>query len=103
MDMCLLLVCPDQDAAKLLTSVLSEMELEAEHTPSVARGLERIEEQQFDAIIFDYRGDAASDEFLAQLRKSSKNNAAMLLALVDEECNARPLFGLGANFVLYRP
>jgi CheY-like chemotaxis protein len=103
MDMCMLLVCPDQDAANLLTSVLSEMGMEAENVPSVAHGLQRIDEQRFDAIIFDYRGDAASDEFLARLRKSSKNNAAMLVALVDEECNARPLFGLGANFVLYRP
>src|SRR5580704_7283828 len=103
MDMCMLLVCPDQDAANLLMSVLSEMEMEAEHTPSIAHGLARLDEQRFDAIIFDYRGDAVSDEFLARLRKSSKNNAAMLVALVDEECNARPLFGLGANFVLYRP
>jgi hypothetical protein len=103
MDMCMLLVCPDQDAANLLTSVLGEMGMEAEYAPSVARGLEQLDEQRFDAIIFDYRGDAASDEFLARLRKSSKNNAAMLVALVDEECNARPLFGLGANFVLYRP
>ena len=101
--MCLLLVCADQDAAGLLMTVLAELEIKAEHTPSISHGLERIEEQQFDAIAFDYRGDAASDEFLARLRQSEKNGTTMLVALVDEECNARPLFGLGANFVLYRP
>ena len=95
----MLLVCPDQDAANLLTSVLGEMEMKAEHTPSIAHGSARLDEQRFDAIIFDYRGDAASDEFLARMRKSSKNNSAMLVALVDEECNARPLFGLGANSI----
>jgi c-di-GMP-binding flagellar brake protein YcgR len=103
MDMCLLLVCADQDAAGLLMTVLAEMEIKAEHTPSLPHGLERIDEQQFDAIAFDYRCDEVSDEFLARLRKSEKNSATMLIALVDEECNTRPLFGRGANFVLYRP
>ncbi|MFZ3339865.1 MAG: PilZ domain-containing protein [Terriglobales bacterium] len=103
MDMCLLLVCADQDAAGLLMTVLAEMEIKAEHTPSILHGMERIDEQEFDAIAFDYRGDQASDEFLARLRQSDKNGTTMLIALVDEQCNARPLFGRGANFVLYRP
>lgn len=103
MDMSLLLVCADQDAAGLLMTVLAEMEIKAEHTPSISHGLQRIDEQEFDAIAFDYRGDAASDDFLARLRQSDKNGTTMLVALVDAECNARPVFGLGANFVLYRP
>ena len=103
MDIRLLLVCPDQDAAALLRNVLSEMGIEAEHTPSLAHGLVRLEEDKFDAVVFEYRGDAASEEFLARLRHSAKNQKTMLIAVVEEECNARPLFGLGANFVLYRP
>ena len=103
MDMSLLLVCADQDAAGLLMTVLAEMEIKVEHTPSIKHGLERIDEQEFDAIGFDYRGDATSDEFLARLRQSDKNGTTMLIALVDENFNARPLFGLGANFILYRP
>ncbi|HVM94611.1 MAG TPA: PilZ domain-containing protein [Terriglobales bacterium] len=103
MDIRVLLVCPDQDVATLLKGVLAEMGMEAEHTPSLAHGLELLEEQKFDAIVFDFRSDPASEEFLALLRQSKKNNATMLMALVPEEFNARPLFGLGANFVLYRP
>lgn len=103
MDIRLLLVCPDQDTAALLTSVLTEMGMEAEHTPSLAHGLARLDEQKFDAVVFEYRDDPASEEFLARLRHSAKDQKAMLIAVVDEECNARPLFGLGANFVLYRP
>jgi hypothetical protein len=103
MDMSLLLVCADQDAAGLLMTVLAEMEIKVEHTPSIKHGLERIDEQEFDAIGFDYRGDATSDEFLARLRQSDKNGTTMLIALVEENFNARPLFGLGANFILYRP
>ena len=57
----------------------------------------------FDAIVLDYRADQSSEEFLARLRQSSKNRSSMLIAIVDGTFNARPVFGLGANFVLYRP
>ena len=98
MDIRLLLVCPDQDTATVLMSVVGEMGMEAEHTPSIAHGLERLGEQKFDAIVFEYRDDEASQEFLAQLRQSSKNHTALLIAVVDEECNARPLFWVGREF-----
>ena len=103
MDLRALVVCPDQDSASLLTLVLSEMGMTAEHTPSISRGLELLDSQRFDAIVLDYRADQGSEEFLAHLRQSAKNRASMLIAVVDSEFNARPVFGLGANFVLYRP
>ncbi len=98
-----LVVCPDQDAASLLTLILSELGMTAEHTPSVSRGLELLESRHFDAIIINYRADQSCDEFLAHLRQSAKNRASLLIAVVDGDFNARPVFGLGANFVLYRP
>jgi len=103
MDLRVLVVCPDQDSASLLMLVLAEMGMAAEHTPSISRGLKLLGEEHFDAIVLDYRADQTSEEFLARLRQSPKNRATMLIAVVDEEFNARPVFGLGANFVLYRP
>jgi len=103
MDLRALVVCSDQDSASLLTLVLSELGMAAEHTPSISRGLELLEGQHFDVIVLDYRADQSSEEFLARLRQSSKNRASMLIVIVDSEFNARPVFGLGANFVLYRP
>jgi CheY-like chemotaxis protein len=103
MDLRVLVVCPDQDSANLLSQVLSEMGMAVEQTPSISRGLDLLDEQHFDAIIFDYRADRSSEEFLARLPQSAKNRATMLVAVVDAEFNARPVFGLGANFVLYRP
>ncbi len=103
MDLHALVVCPDQDSASLLMLILSELGMAAEHTPSISRGLELIESQRFDAIVLDYRADQSSEEFLARLRQSAKNRASMLIAVVDSGFNARPVFGLGANFVLYRP
>ncbi|MGB9074069.1 MAG: PilZ domain-containing protein [Terriglobales bacterium] len=103
MDLRVLVVCPDQDAADLLSQILSEVGIEAEHTASITRGLERMEEQHFDAIILDYRADQSSQDFLAKLRLSSNNRNTLLIAIIDDEYSARPVFGLGANFVLYRP
>ncbi len=103
MDLRALVVCPDQDSASLLMLILSEMGIAAELTPSICRGLELLDSQRFDAIVLDYRADQSSEEFLARLRQSAKNRASMLIAVVDSEFNARPVFGLGANFVLYRP
>jgi c-di-GMP-binding flagellar brake protein YcgR len=103
MDLRALVVCPDQDSASLLMLILSELGMVAEHTPSISRGLELLDSQRFDAIVLDYRADQSSEEFLARLRRSAKNRGSMLIAVVDGEFNARPVFGLGANFVLYRP
>jgi len=103
MDLRVLVVCPDQDAADLLSQILSEVGIEAEHTTSIVLGLERLDEQHFDAIILDYRADQSSQEFLAKLRLSSNNRSTLLIAIIDDEYSARPVFGLGANFVLYRP
>lgn len=103
MDLRALVVCPDQDSASVLMLILSELGMAAEHTPSISRGIELLDSQRFDAIILDYRADQNSEEFLAHLRQSAKNRVSMLIAVVDSEFNARPVFGLGANFVLYRP
>ena len=103
MDLRALVVCPDQDSAALLTLILSELGMAAEHTPSISRGLELLDGQHFDAIVLDYRADQSSEEFFTRLRQSAKNRASMLIAVVDGEFNARPVFGLGANFILYRP
>jgi len=103
MDLRVLVVCPDQDSANLLNLILPEIGMATEHAPSITRALQQLDEQRFDAIILDYRSDPSSQEFLTRWRQSSKNRDTMLIAIVDGEFNARPVFGMGANFVLYRP
>lgn len=103
MDLRALVVCPDQDSAKLLSSVLGEMGITAEPAPTIERGLERLDEEVFDAVILDYHANQSSEEFLARLRHASRNRTTLLIAIVDGDFSARPVFGLGANFVLYRP
>jgi CheY-like chemotaxis protein len=103
MDLQVLLVCSDQDSANMLTLILPEMGMVAEHTPSISRALERLNQQRFDAIIVDYRSDQSSREILTRWRQSSKNRDTLLIAIIDSESHARPVFGMGANFVLYRP
>ena len=103
MDLRVLVVCPDQDSANLLSSVLGEMGLSPEHTPSITRGLEKLNEEHFDAVVLDYHANQSSEEFLAKLRQNGRNRSTLLIVIVDADFSARPVFGLGANFVLYRP
>jgi c-di-GMP-binding flagellar brake protein YcgR len=103
MDLCALVVCPEQDSATLLALIQSEMGMSAEHTSSISRAVELLNNRHFDTIILDYRADESSEEFLARLRHSPKNRDSMLIAVVDGEFNARLVFVLGASFVLYRP
>lgn len=103
MDLRALVVCPDQDSPSLLELIASEMSMKGEHTSSISRGLELLDQKHFDAIFLDYRADESSEEFLARLRRSSKNRDSLLIALVDSEFNARLVFVLGASFVLFRP
>jgi len=103
MDLRALVVCPDQDSSSLSELILSEMGMSAQHTPSISRGLECLDNQRFDAIVLDYHADEATEEFLARLRRSTKNRDSLLIAVVDSEFNARLVFVLGASFVLYRP
>lgn len=103
MDLRVLVVCPDQKSSDLLSQILSEMGFEAEQTASTSYGLQRLDEEHFDAVVLDYRPDQSCQEFLSRLRLSSRNRSTLLVAIVDSEFSTRPVFGLGANFVLYRP
>jgi CheY-like chemotaxis protein len=103
MDLRVLLVCSDQDSANMLSSILPELGMVAERTPSISGALEQLNHQRFDAIIVDYRSDPSSQEVLTRWRHSSKNRDTLLIAIVENESQARPVFGMGASFVLYRP
>ena len=103
MDLRALVVSPDLDAAALLRLILSELGIATEHVVTVKQGLERLETQRFEVFVLDYHSDLDSQEFLTRLRQSSKNRASLLIAVVDSDFNSRPLFALGANFILYRP
>lgn len=103
MDLRALVVCLDQESANLLTASLSELGISAERVSSPSEGLELLERHIFNAVVLDYRADQSSEEFLTHLRQSPKNRSTLLIAIVDSGFNARPVFGLGANFVLYRP
>ena len=103
MELRVLVVCPDQTDAELLSKALPELGIEQEHTASFSHAMKRLEEQHFDGIILDYHPGENSQEFLSKLRVSSQNRSTVLIAIVEGEFSARPAFGTGASFVLYRP
>ena len=103
MDLRALVVFPDRESTSLLMPVLYEMGMAVEQTSSISRGLTLVSDERYDAILFEYGVDESSQEFLSRVRQSSQNKQAVLIAIVNEDFNARPVFQLGVNFVLYRP
>jgi DNA-binding response OmpR family regulator len=103
MDLRALVVSPDQESTNLLTLILSELGVATEITASIQGGLKLLEQQRFDTIILDYRGGEECASFLQHLRQCPKSSIGILIVIVDSDFNPRPLFGLGANFILYRP
>jgi hypothetical protein len=77
--------------------------MNVERANSLSRGQELLQEERFDALVFDYHDDAPGSEFLSALHRSPRNRTTMLIAIVGADFNVRPVFGLGASFVLYRP
>jgi len=92
MDLRALVVFPDQESASILVPVLCEMGMALEQTSSISRGLKLVSDERYDAILFEYGGEESSQEFLTRVRQSPKNRPAVLIAIVDEEFDARPLF-----------
>jgi len=103
MDLRALVVSPDQESTNLLTLILSELGVATEITASIQGGLKLLEQQRFDAIVLDYRVGEECASFLQHLRQCPKSSIGILIVIVDSDFNPRPLFGLGANFILYRP
>ena len=98
MDLRVLVVCPDPDSANLLRTVLAEMEIVAEHSPSISSGLERLHDQTYDAVILDYRADQSSEDFLAKLRQvRTPTRNTLLIAILDADAVKRTLDELSAE------
>src|SRR5260370_34811897 len=101
MDLRALVVCPDKDSATLITLILSELGMAAEHTLSISCGIALLDSQHFDAIVLDYRAAQGSEQFFTRLRQSAKNRASMLIAVALGQFTARPVSGPVATLILF--
>ncbi|MBZ5598106.1 MAG: PilZ domain-containing protein [Acidobacteriia bacterium] len=97
-----LLVSKDDDAAAVLTPVLSGSGVGVQSC-GYPDALVRLTEQKFDAVIVDYDDPHSAALVLQNATQHSSGNSAVTVALLSDKTRVRNVFGAGANFVLYKP
>src|SRR5258708_6144900 len=95
----------DPEALAMVTQSLHELDIAAETFSGQADALQRVAEENFDAVISDC--DAAegirADELLGAIGKGSLNNRLVVIAVVSDPAAMQPAFNQGANFVICKP
>jgi CheY-like chemotaxis protein len=97
-----LLVCKDEQATSVLTSVLAGFGLGVQCC-GYPDALCRLTEQKFDAVIVDYDDPHSAALVLQNAYQSSAPHKTVTVALLGDKTKVRHVFGAGANFVLYKP
>ena len=97
-----LLVCKDEQATDVLTSVLAGFGLGVQCC-GYPEALCRLTEQKFDAVIVDYDDPHSAALVLQSAYQASAGHNPVTVALLGDKTKVRHVFGAGANFVLYKP
>lgn len=98
-----LLVCVDEEAAKVLGQVLEELSIRVESCPDCVRAGIRLAQERFDVLIVDGKSNTEVISLLRESRASRLNDQTMAVAVVAGQESIREMFSLGVNFVLYKP
>jgi CheY-like chemotaxis protein len=98
-----LVVCPDEPTTQVLRRILEDLGLTVEHCATAADAHERLAQSRFDSIVIDCENEQLAIQTLQKARSSAGNATTLAVAIVGKENNARQMFALGINFVLYKP
>src|SRR5215470_16852367 len=97
-----LLVTKDDQAADIVAPVLADLGLAVErcgYTDAVCL----VSEQKFQAVLVDYDDPHSAAVIFENISNSAFDNHPVKVALLRDRNKVRPVFGAGANFVLYKP
>lgn len=97
-----LLLCADEKALAAITQVLSELGVPFEQPADSSSAAKRMSSQRFDVILIDCDQAQEAAQMFESVR-SSMNQSAMTLAIVDGKAGVPGAFRLGAKLVLTKP
>ncbi len=98
-----LVVCADAKAVQVLSRILREMGIRAEHCGDPHQAMDRFKTDRFDALLVDCANEAAARQLVAVAKSSAANRNALVIAIADTSNNVREIFAEGVSFVLYKP
>jgi CheY-like chemotaxis protein len=97
-----LLLTQDDQIVRVLSRLLGDMDIAAEHYTEVQTALDLLARKKFDGVFADCDLPGA-EQLLRNLRKIRINQRSISFGLLSERMTVRSAFDLGANFVLYKP
>ena len=98
-----LVVCADSKAVQVLSQILQELNIEAEHCADLTAASARLAAKHFDALVVDCQDQLRAIDLIASVRKTPINRSILIIGLVDGREQVRDIFGQGANFIVYKP
>jgi CheY-like chemotaxis protein len=97
-----LLVCSDDRAVRVLSNVLSELDIHVEHCADDMSAVKKLAQHNFEAVIIDCK-DEGSFGLLRSVRSGQQNSRSVAIAIIEARTNLQTAFRLGAHFVVYKP
>src|SRR2546423_484520 len=98
-----LLLSSDEKTVRILRRVLSDIEIEVDHSLSADAAIRKITRQRFEAIIVDCSNADEAKSVLKAAKAAPANNRAIAIVLVESGVGLRGGFEMGAHFVLHKP
>jgi CheY-like chemotaxis protein len=98
-----LLVSTDDSASEILGRVLPASGIAVERFAVFAEAVDRLRQQEFDALVVDFEDPEFAVELLEEARGLNSGSAPVTVALVAEPARTRDILSSGAHFVLYKP
>ncbi len=97
-----ILISKDEEAASILTPILSRFGVQAQIC-SYAEALCLLNERRFDAVVVDFDDPHSATLALQACAQAVEGQKTVTIALLSDKTRLRKVFGEGANFVLYKP
>jgi len=98
-----LLLSSDDKTVRVLRRVLSDLEIDVEHSATSDDVIRRITRRRFEAIIVDCADTEEAGKVLGAVKAAPVNKRALSIALVESPVGLKGGFDMGAHFVLHKP
>lgn len=103
LEMRTLLLCADVQFVGATRAVLNQFKVNPNAVEDCDSAISAIQDNEFDAIVVDWREINNLGEFLIAVRRSKLNRECVLVAIVRDLLDLRQAFAAGVHFLIHKP
>jgi DNA-binding response OmpR family regulator len=98
-----LLFSADEKTARAVTQILRELEFTVISFAEPAAAVNKLQSQQFDAVVVDCENEQNATLLFKTARSASNNDVSLAVAVVEGQTGVARAFRIGASLVLTKP